>query len=209
MSKPHLSLLAFLALLLTGLACQSGDTAPAAAPTLAAAVSATPSGTAGRGAPPTVATAALTPSPTPNSPQAVPQTPPSFASPPPSTLDPLEARLAQMSVAEKVGQLLLAGFEGASASGAEAAIRDLHAGGILLVGNTASADHARQLTADLQTLGRRHQAGPLLIAVDHEGGVVQRIRQGVVRWEPNWSVGRLQPEAALAEACRRGVGQGK
>jgi beta-N-acetylhexosaminidase len=44
-----------------------------------------------------------------------------------------------------------------------------------------------------------------MIAVDHEGGLVQRIRGGMSNLGPNWNVGQIRPlSAAIAAACERG-----
>ena len=124
--------------------------------------------------------------------------------------DPLEAILAGLSTADKVGQLFLAGFEGPDAAGAAAAIAELRVGGIALVANATTADEARPLTAGLQQLARAAGLSPLLIAVDHEGGPVQRIRVGVTDLGSNWQLGRVQPiERAVLAACSRGAIHGR
>jgi beta-N-acetylhexosaminidase len=121
-------------------------------------------------------------------------------------VDLVEARLARLSTADKVGQLLLAGFEGPDASGATAAIGELHVGGIALLSNATTATTARLLTGDLQALARAYGQPPLLIAVDHEGGLVQRLRGGMSNLGANWSVGLIRPlSAAVAMACERGT----
>ena len=124
--------------------------------------------------------------------------------------DPLDAILAGLSTADKVGQLFLAGFEGPDAAGAAAAIAELRVGGIALVANATTADEARPLTAGLQQLARAAGLSPLLIAVDHEGGPVQRIRVGVTDLGSNWQLGRVQPiERAVLAACSRGAIHGR
>lgn len=124
--------------------------------------------------------------------------------------DPVEARLAAMATADKVGQLLLAGFEGSDAAGAGPAIGELRAGGIALLANATTADQARALTTDLQRLAARAGLPPLLIAIDHEGGSVQRIRTGVTNLGSNWLLGQVTPpERAVAAACQRGAIHGR
>lgn len=109
-----------------------------------------------------------------------------------------------MTAAEKVGQLFLLGFEGGDAGNAAPALVELRAGGIAMLANAPTADSARRLTAALQNLARDAGTLPPLIAVDHEGGLVQRIRQGTTVFGPPFDVGQMEPELGRAEAERRG-----
>jgi beta-N-acetylhexosaminidase len=78
------------------------------------------------------------------------------------------------------------------------------------VANATTADQARRLTEELRATARDRGVQPLLIAIDHEGGPVQRIRSGVTLSGSNWDVGRIQPvEAAVAAACERGLTHGR
>lgn len=186
-----------LGLLITLAALGCGGAAPArTAPLPTAPAGPEPAVPAGRSLPPTVL-----PSPSPAA-LASPRTA--------ARVDPIEARLAGLSTADKVGQLLMAGFEGADAAGAAAAIGELRAGGIALLANAKTADQARVLTAELQRLAAAQGLPPLLIAIDHEGGPVQRIRTGVSSLGPNWQLGQVRPlEAAVAAACSRGAIHGR
>lgn len=127
--------------------------------------------------------------------------------PPP---DPINTRLASMTPAEKVGQLFLLAFEGSTAADARETLASLHPGGLALLSNATSAESARTLIAELQTTARDTQTQPPLIAIDHEGGRVQRIRGGVTVFGPPYQVGQIRPlEAAVAEASRRGAIHGQ
>jgi beta-N-acetylhexosaminidase len=124
--------------------------------------------------------------------------------------DPIDLMVRQMSVEDKIGQILLLGFSGPDPAGADVAIVDLRAGGIVYLNNATSADSARRLSEGVQALARDVGLLPLLIAIDHEGGTVQRIRSGVTVSGPNWDVGSLRPvEAAVAAACERGLTHGR
>jgi len=113
--------------------------------------------------------------------------------------------LDSLSTAEKVGQLFLLGFEGPGVNGADPVIGELRAGGIALLSNATSADSARSLTTALQTLAANSGTLPPLVAIDHEGGLVQRIKQGTTVFGPAFEVGQIEPlERAIAEAQRRG-----
>jgi beta-N-acetylhexosaminidase len=115
-----------------------------------------------------------------------------------------------MSVEDKVGQLFLFGFDGQDSGGASQAITELRAGGIALLSNATSAGQAAVLTAGLQRLARDVGLPRLLIAVDHEGGSVQRIRGEMSSVETNLELGQMRPvAAAIAQACQHGRVHGK
>lgn len=88
---------------------------------------------------------------------------------------------------QKIGQMLMVGFYGTSASPDTQICRDIHRyhlGGVILFDrnpvdktkpkNIESASQLKRLTSQLQACARD---GKLLIAVDQEGGKVQRLKQ--------------------------------
>src|SRR5581483_11268916 len=90
------------------------------------------------------------------------------------------------------------------------AIGELRAGGIALLSNATSADAVARLNQDLQALARANAVAPLLIAIDHEGGPVQRITSGLPNLGANWDLGQVTPlEAAVQQACTRGAEHGR
>ena len=89
---------------------------------------------------------------------------------------PLEERiLSQMTVEEKIGQLLLFGFSGTSLNAdIQNLIETKYIGGVLLLGkNIQNMQQLKKLNSDLQSISHL----PLLIAVDQEGGSVARIQE--------------------------------
>jgi len=154
--------------------------------------------------PTTLRAAALAAEPAPP-PQAAPATPG-----PDPDVAALRAMVQGMSLDDEVGQLLLLGFEGGDAAGAAVAIGELRAGGIALLSNATSADAVARLNQDLQALARANAVAPLLIAIDHEGGPVQRITSGLPNLGANWDLGQVTPlEAAVQQACTRGAEHGR
>ena len=77
---------------------------------------------------------------------------------------------------EKVGQLLLLAWIGGAAEEARPALRDLKAGGIVHVQNTTTMAGATAINQGLKQIARDAGLIAPLIAIDHEGGEVQRIR---------------------------------
>jgi len=86
-------------------------------------------------------------------------------------------------------------------------LRDPKVGGVILFArNFASRAQLAALTAELHTL-REPPLPPLLIAVDHEGGRVQRFRDGYVHLPPMRQFGAIwdeDPARALAAATDAG-----
>ena len=90
-------------------------------------------------------------------------------------LPPLEQRvLNQMTLEQKVGQLLMFGFNGLElGSDIKDLINTRYIGGVLLLGkNISDAEQLKNLNKQLQS----ESSIPLLISIDQEGGVVSRIR---------------------------------
>jgi beta-N-acetylhexosaminidase len=125
---------------------------------------------------------------------------PSTTSPPSTTApepDQVEQLLAAMSLDEKVGQLfmpVLSGQDVSTVSADEARtnvattgwatpgeiVEAYHLGGIIyLAGNIATPDQVGLLSNGLQTVAHDDTGIGLLVAVDQEGGRVNRITDGV------------------------------
>lgn len=94
----------------------------------------------------------------------------------------LSELMASMSLEEKVGQMVMAGFPGYRV-GTEATqlVRTHHLGGVILFGrNVQDPYQVADLTRSLQQLATGSGTGvPLFVAVDQEGGTVVRLRNGV------------------------------
>lgn len=127
--------------------------------------------------------------------------------------------VAEMSTKEKVGSLLMPQFHGQSATrvtaeqaeenkallgvrSAAAAIERYHLGGaIVMPQNIADAKQVKRLNDGLA--GMADPDLPLLIGVDQEGGIVQRVQRGVTTYPDAQTIGRTGKPAnarLLAEA---------
>jgi len=118
---------------------------------------------------------------------------------------------------QDIGQLLWVGFSGTSLSPPLAA--DLEAGrygatilfkrNLVLTGSEQRCDLAAlsELTADLHRFAP--DGSPALIAIDHEGGPVQRVREPATRWPAMMALDRLPvPEdTAMAEQVGYAIGE--
>ena len=123
--------------------------------------------------------------------------------------DPLETVLRSMSSDAMVGQLLMIGFPGHSAT---PELLDLitsgHVGGVILFSrNIASPEQARALTATLQRTARdAGQPLPLLIATDQENGIIRRTGPGTTYFPGNMALGTIASADAV-EAVARASGE--
>ncbi|MHB8967111.1 MAG: glycoside hydrolase family 3 N-terminal domain-containing protein [Thermoleophilia bacterium] len=108
-----------------------------------------------------------------------------------------ERIVSQMTVEEKVGQMMMVGFEGTDPEGAAAMVNGLHVGGLVLfTRNIDTNEQVTQMNASLQQLAfdSGHPVG-LLIAVDQEGGKTRRFTDiGPYYSEP--MIGEMPDDAA-------------
>ena len=95
---------------------------------------------------------------------------------PPTTPSPdIEALLAQMTLEEKIGQVMVIGFDGLEAdAGLLEMIQKYHVGGVILFAR--NVDSPRQVAALTNALQSAAHPG-LLIAIDQEGGRVARLTE--------------------------------
>ncbi len=106
------------------------------------------------------------------------------------------AVLAQeMSLDEKVGQLLLVHFSGDKVNQeAEQLIEELHVGGFIyyeLANALTSPDQVKKLSHQLQMKNKESHEIPLFIAIDQEGGRVTHLKEGFTLLPSAREVGSL------------------
>ncbi len=123
---------------------------------------------------------------------------------PDRTPDPrVESALAGLDTDEAlVGQLLLIGWAGNSADDAREAIGTLRPGGIVFIANASTAQEAAALNLGLDGAAAEAGSVPLLKAIDHEGGAIQRI-DDVENLGSNLDFAAMSP--TVDEACARGA----
>ncbi len=94
-------------------------------------------------------------------------------------LDTAAERVGRMSTGELAGQVIVARWSGTQAP--VRLVRDNHLGGVIVFDdNVTSPGQLRSLTARLQQ--RSGRRWPVLVGVDQEGGLVERIRGAATRF---------------------------
>ena len=104
----------------------------------------------------------------------------------------IDTMIAEMTIEEKVGQLIMVGFDGTQANEAiEAHIRERFVGGVVLFSrNIQSPKQTAELTNELQRLTEATTRQiPLFIGIDQEGGWVIRLREGATVLPGNMALG--------------------
>ena len=125
-----------------------------------------------------------------------------ISSPISALTDPeIDTMIAEMTIEEKVGQLIMVGFEGTQANETiETYIRERAVGGVVLFSrNIETPQQTAELTNQLQRLAgaTTHQI-PLFIGIDQEGGWVIRLKEGATVLPGNMALGATD-STALAE----------
>jgi beta-N-acetylhexosaminidase len=102
----------------------------------------------------------------------------------------VDVLMSGMTLDQKIGQVLMLGFVGSSAADAASLISTYQPGSIVFVNNTNDPTQTRALNQGLQSLASQAGAGiPLFIAIDQEGGQVQRLKSGVTYFPSKLTLG--------------------
>jgi beta-N-acetylhexosaminidase len=117
--------------------------------------------------------------------------------------DPIKEKISKMTLSEKVGQMLIIGFEHTYADEhITKMISQYGIGGVnLLRRNVASPEQMQELASSLQKLASSTSGIPFLIAVDQEGGNVIRFK--FLKYT-NPQLSLPSEQAAYNEAFQRG-----
>jgi len=128
----------------------------------------------------------------------------------------VELVLSQMTPEQKVGQLFAISFIGTTFTPElQYAVQDLHVGGVLLfAANVSSLSELRTVVEQAQEVSASSGAQiPLFIGIDHEGGIITRLKDQATEFPSNMAVGaarsvgdaRLMADAMAAELQAIGV----
>lgn len=97
-----------------------------------------------------------------------------------SKTDPVLVELNKLTLKEKIGQMIIAGFDGTTSSNADTLLKNYKLGGVILFGtNIKSPSQLVNLTNDIKTYNKNNKV-PLFISVDQEGGRVNRMPSTVI-----------------------------
>ena len=115
--------------------------------------------------------------------------------------------VANMSDADKVGQLMMIGIHGKSLNDdAKFMLNEYRVGGIILFDrNMESKDQVKTLIADINKAGKSAGLTPLFLGIDQEGGAVARMDDKLIKVPPAEEVGKEPVEQAAALAREVGT----
>lgn len=112
--------------------------------------------------------------------------------------------IQEMSLQEKIGQMILCGFEGTEPSQSlETLIAEQRIGGVIYFArNVHNTKQIAELSGSLQAIAERNGTLPLWISIDQEGGMVARITEGVALMPGSMALaaGDAGPEGAYEAA---------
>ncbi|KOY15210.1 glycoside hydrolase family 3 [Paenibacillus xylanivorans] len=119
--------------------------------------------------------------------------------PPQEEKDPVQEQLEQLSLDEKVGQMILAGVQGTTLDAqAKQMITDQKVGGIIFYANNVSTlQGTAKFVQSIKDVNRSNPV-PIFMSVDQEGGKVSRMPETVETIPSNGKVGKTK-DADLAE----------
>lgn len=115
--------------------------------------------------------------------------------------------LANMSDADKVGQLLMIGIHGKTLNDdAKFMLNEYRVGGIILFDrNMESKDQVKSLITDINKTGKSAGLTPLFIGIDQEGGAVARMEDQLIKVPPAEELGKEPIEQAVSLAKQSGT----
>lgn len=130
-----------------------------------------------------------------------PEKQPVIVEPPEIIVSPVDKMIDEMTVEEKVGQLLVIGVDGTSFSiEMENLIRNYHVGGVIVMGkNVSTTAEMLQLINDSKQANEPNEI-PLFMSVDEEGGRVSRLPAGVPKLPASAQIGKLNDETVSYRA---------
>lgn len=115
--------------------------------------------------------------------------------------------VANMSDADKVGQLLMIGIHGKTLNDdAKFMLNEYRVGGsILFDRNMESKDQVKSLITDINKTGKSAGLTPLFIGIDQEGGAVARMEDQLIKVPPAEELGKEAIEQAVSLAKQSGT----
>ena len=115
--------------------------------------------------------------------------------------------VANMSDADKVGQLMMIGIHGKTLNDdAKFMLNEYRVGGIILFDrNMESKNQVKSLITDINKTGKSTGLTPLFIGIDQEGGAVARMEDQLIKVPPAEELGKEPIEQAVSLAKQSGT----
>ena len=115
--------------------------------------------------------------------------------------------VANMSDADKVGQLLMIGIHGTTLNDdAKFMLNEYRVGGIILFDrNMESKDQVKTLITDINKAGKSAGLTPLFLGIDQEGGAVARMEDQLIKVPPAEELGKTSIEQAASLVKQSGA----
>ena len=124
---------------------------------------------------------------------------------PDNAKDAVTEILRNMSLEEKIGQVITAYFTGSGFGSSPAGqLRDLPLGGVILFSSAGNIENPAQvagLTEQIQRAALDSGMPPLFIAIDQEGGAVARLTEGVTPFPGNMALGAAGSEELARQSA--------
>lgn len=112
----------------------------------------------------------------------------------------VEEMLGEMTIEEKLGQLVIVGMDGKSyGDELDHLIRQYHVGGIILLGKNVSSPNGIVKMLNDAKMANKDNKLPLFLSVDEEGGRVSRLPSGVKKLPAAAVVGQKDDESFAYE----------
>lgn len=107
-------------------------------------------------------------------------------------IDPIKEQIGEMSIEEKIGQMVIAGLEGYSLDvNSRKMIEEHLVGGIIIFGkNVESSDQLLALINSIKEANSKNRI-PIFISVDEEGGSVSRMPKEIKKLPTSGKIGQL------------------
>lgn len=121
--------------------------------------------------------------------------PPNLNEPSGQETDPVKLQIEQMTIEEKIGQMVIVGVEGDTFNNnIEKMIEDYHVGGFIFMGK--SIKNSAQLLKLINNIKAANSSNkiPLFLSLDQEGGRVDRMPGEFSRYPDNKSIGKVNNE---------------
>lgn len=105
--------------------------------------------------------------------------------------DPILNQVKEMTISDKVGQMLMVGIDGDTVgSGSASFIQNNHIGGVIINGyNVKSPSQLLQLNNQFKNINSQENKIPIFLSTDEEGGKVSRMPPGVLNLPNSKDIG--------------------